>query len=176
MKKFLSFYMMLFFVLCMMVVYAGVSQANKLTRVFHHEGTFGDKVVLYFAQEPIVNQVADRPYNKKITDQQQVAFFFPLAKVANAQVQKLIDKINAAQRPFYTVHIEQVSKPLEGIKVTLTYSPATILFEYEKFNAIHTHKGIAFQFYSKDKLNEIHQKTDGILKLVSKKKHLVVVD
>lgn len=164
------------FVVCMVLIHAQSEKMNTITDVFHHEGTFGDKVVLYLSQEPICNRLPEKPYMQQAKDTEIVSFFLPLTTISSNQIKQRIMALNNAKKPFYIVNIQEVDKPMHGIKVVFSYNPREIMFDYERFDAIHTHKGIVFWLHNKAKLQEVHGKTDRILKLASKKKPLVVVD
>lgn len=151
-------------------------QATKLTKVFRHKGTLGDKIVCYFDKEPICNFLPERGGTPK-KEQDKATFFLPRAELASPELNKILAVLNNDSANRYTVSIAQVDKPIRGIMVVIAFDPEQFRCECETFNAITQEKGIVFALYDKKVLQELHAKTDSLVRYAcndssSKKKEL----
>jgi len=143
---------------------------NSLTKAFFHKSQISDKVVCYFTREPMCNNMPQAQKNELDQATQailggntkQVRFFIPLTNIIR-EARDAIPKINSISHEYYKIGFTEVNKPLNGIQIHVAYDPRYIGFEFETFNAIHTHKGIVFKFHHKQALQELNKKTDHIL-------------
>lgn len=137
---------------------------NSLSKVFFHQGQVSDKIVCYFTKEPICNHLPqmDRDLSAgNVPSKKHVRFFIPLTTILD-EARSMLPKIDAHE-PYYTISFNEVKKPLEGVQVSIAYDPHYIGFEFETFDAIHTHKGVVFKFHYKHILQELNKKTDHLL-------------
>lgn len=152
---------------------------NELTKVYHHrisdeqETKHIDlgKIVFYFTQDPIINPWPSSDNNH----QQSKIFFFPVTTTSK-QVSAMLKEINQHPSPFYSVHFEQVTKPLPGIKCTVTFDPDRTGFVYETFDSIGLQKGLVFRFYNKKLIEQLNNKHMMVLRTASLEKPAVIID
>lgn len=138
---------------------------NELTKVYHHYSSLGDKVVCYFSQEPICNRL---PVKATQNDQEKTSLvLFMPGTTESVEAKTMIKKIQAAKRPYYSCAFQEVTKPIQGIKLTITYNPKKIVCNYETFDAITANKGIVFSFHNKEVLQELSSKTGQLLQYAS---------
>jgi len=140
---------------------SAASTMNELTKVFHHQSPLGDKLVCYFTQDPICNRLPTKNGQKE-TEKATLQFFLPMTSEGN-EAKAMIKKIQSKINPAYTVAFAQVTKPMKGISLIITYDPKKITCNYESFDAINTHKGLIFSFHNKEILQQLKLKTDGLL-------------
>lgn len=153
---------------------------NELVKIFHHQGNNSTltpsielgKVVFYFKQEPVINQL---PNSKQ--DDSQITLFFPTMK-ASHEVLPSLTALNSANNPYYTVFLEEVTKPIKGIKCTISFDPGRVSFDYSTFDSIKMNKGIVMRFFNKPMLELINKQDRSVLKVVSAHKNVpsVVID
>lgn len=152
--------------------------STKLTKIFCHKGTLGDKIVCYFDKEPICNFLPERA-GAPIKEQDNATFFLPKAELGSPEVRKALAALNSDNARRYNVSIAQVDNPIKGIKIVITFDPQIFRCECETFNAITQEKGIVFALYDKKMLQDLHSKTDSLVRYAyndssSKKKRIVV--
>lgn len=152
-------------------VTAADQYTNKLTKVYRHEGKLADKVVCYFANNPIWNQIPHAPRDSAESQRVTITYFLPKVAVASREAQKMINGLHNARSSEYQIAIQSVTRPMEGIEIAITYDPDKISFACEQFDAISQQKGLVFSFHHKDVLNQIHRKTDTIMNYAHNKHH-----
>jgi len=108
-------------------------------------------VIFYFSQKPIVNFVPERSQDKK---QAQKIFIFPKAVLKNSY---------NSQGAGYSLKIESIKLPIEGVKLSITYDPNIVDFDYNVFESIANEKGVVFNFYNKQLIEKIKNKEDSVL-------------
>lgn len=150
---------------------------NAITKCFHHRGLLSDKVVCYFAEDPICT------HHPRLTDAQSsqeklVRFFLPMTQFASLDVKQLADQVAERTDKGYSMQFKQVDRPLVGIQLEIAYDPSKIDFSYARFDAISAHKGLVFNFNHKAVAHEIQRKSEGISKLASfkTKQPSIVID
>ncbi len=141
---------------------------NAMTKCFHHRGALSDKVVCYFAQDPICTH-HPRLSDQEKSDKKNVRFFLPLTHFASHQIKKLAQQVSQRPSKGYTMKFAQVERPMRGIQLDVSYDPNEIDFTYARFDAISAHKGLAFIFHHKSILQEIQRKSEGISRLACNK-------
>lgn len=140
---------------------------NELTKVFHHQSLLGDKLVCYFTNEPICNRLPTKNDQKPV-ELASLQFFMPMTSEGN-EAKGMIKKIQDKKNNAYTVRFDEVTKPMKGVSLVITYDPKKIVFNYESFDAINTHKGLIFSFHHKEVLQQLKLKTDGLLQYACNK-------
>lgn len=152
---------------------------NELTKVFYHrvddaqgaEHIDLGKVVFYFAKDPIINPLPT-VHDKR---EQSLVFFFPMTQASN-QAKSMMKTINKGTSSLYRIHLEQVSKPILGIKFTITFDPDNVDFSYETFDSISLQKGLVFRFYNKVVIAQLNSKHTTMLRTACAHKPGVVID
>ena len=141
------------------VVFA--QQMNELTKVFFHQSSINDKLVCYFTNDPICNRLPSKESDKE-GQKTTLQFFMPMT-VEGTEAKTNIKKIQGVKHNAYSFTFNEVTKPIKGINLTITYDPKQIVCNYEAFDAINTYKGIVFSFHNKEALQTLKFKTDGLL-------------
>ncbi len=152
-------------------------QSNEITKIYYHKGTVTDHVVCYFSQDPICNQLPQKPTEKKSS---QAIFFLPRTSIASIEAKDMLKKLHQTKSNHYTISFQEVKTPIKGIKITLNYDPETIFYEYQSFNAITGNKGMVFSLHNKNVLSKIKLTTDPLLQyamnLQKNKKPKIMLD
>lgn len=141
---------------------------NYLTKVYQHQGNVSDNLVCYFTQEPICNKLPQKVTNEsgknnQENNQETLHYFLPMTALQGSEVKNMLNKVHATQNTTYMVMFEEVTKPIKGIKVTITYDPRMIMVDYKEFDAITGNKGLVFSFHNKEFLSKIKLSTDPLL-------------
>lgn len=155
---------------------------NTLYKVFHHRATSTQEsikqimhmelgsVVLYFDQKPIINALPERADAKRENDLMQLIFFLPKTNINGSSCEKMIENLHNAKTHGYRVQLAQVSTPIPGIKVIITYNSAQVSFSYDQFESIGLQKGLIFRFYNRKLLHKLNKKGALLLRTVQLKK------
>lgn len=141
------------------------ARGNQLRKIFHHKA-FGSQVahlelgnlVLYFDKEPAVQSLA----KKQTAQEEKRVLLLPAIRVVDAEMRALIEGVNRSGGP-YTLEIKEVSKPNQGLQISISFNPAKIGMSYEKFESIGLQKGLVFRFYNKELLDKIELSSKPIL-------------
>jgi N-acetylmuramoyl-L-alanine amidase len=145
----------------------------NITKLFQHEGVFGDKVVCYVDGDPICNRLPQHPADGNVAKE---VFFLPMASL-RGEAQSMATKMSGVQNGKYRVSVEEVQHPIKGVKITFMFDPSRVSIDYAGFDAISRVKGIVFSVHDKEKLQDITMRTAPILKLaMGKKKPTIIVD
>lgn len=176
-------YYMIRMLISSMLIYSGLSAKdttmNELTKIFYHR--VGDtqsahidlgKVVFYFTKEPIVNKLP----SAKDTHDQSITFFFPVTKASEQARTMMATTINNHPSSWYRMHLEEVSKPVPGIKCTIVFDSEKVGFSYETFDSISLQKGLVFRFYNKTLIEQLNNKHSSVLRTACAQKPGVVID
>lgn len=148
---------------------------NTIQKVFFHQGLLGDKIVCYLTSDPICNRWPSKDLEKNTT-MQELVFFMPNTKITN-EAHDSLKKIANNIKPYYKIQFEHVQQPMPGVKITLSYNPEKIGYEYEQFNPISASSGIVFHLYNKDVLKDLKGKSDPLLRTArSAVKPTVMID
>ena len=139
----------------------GTQQHNEMTKVFYHQSPMSDKLVCYFTQDPVCNRVPSK--SKEGSEVKATMQFFMPMTAETTEAKTMIKKIQAQKKPHYSITFNEVSKPINGVALTIHYNPQKIVCNYESFDAINTHKGLIFSFHNKEALQTLKLKTDGLL-------------
>ena len=134
---------------------------NKLTKLFYHQGTLHDQVVCYFDKEPICNFMPQTENQEH--QRQKVIFFLPMTSLANAEAKQMMQKINGTKRNHYSIQVAEVTKPVKGVRIQISYDPDKITCDYASCDTITMQKGLVFSFHNKQMLNTIRDKTNFVL-------------
>jgi N-acetylmuramoyl-L-alanine amidase len=163
--------------------YAREQKYNELKDIFLHQGKNDSsleigKLVLYFSDNAAFTllPIPETQSSNKVLK----SYFFPQTKVAiNKKLQEAIERIQHMRHNSYAVHFALVSKPLEGIKVTVSYDPEKIEVREQFFNSIQLNKAIEIVFYNKELKKKLIMSVQApVLRRAAqdKKKHGVVID
>lgn len=159
------------------------SAENALKDAFLHQGPKIEnslelgKLVLYFSDRAdfTLLPLTEAPSIHK----SQKSYFFPQTKVVGSEVLKTIDRISRVRTAWYSVQIAVVQKPIEGVRVTITYDPEKIEVSDQFFDSIQLNKALEVIFYNKElKRRLITGAQAPLLRRAAneKKKYGVIVD
>jgi len=121
-------------------------------------------VVFYFAQKPIVNFVPER--NIHDVKNSTKVFIFPKAILKNSSCFSSVKKVNDSFGLGYSLKIEKITVPIEGLKLSITYDSDRVEINYKTFESIANEQGVIFNFYNKQLINKIKNKEDNVLCIV----------
>ncbi len=142
------------------VVVASPVKTNFITKIYHHEGELSDSVVCYCDQDPICNKL---PYNKSNSARQDTLTYFLPMSALQSEAKNTLKKIDGIKKNGYSIVFNQVTTPIKGIKVIITYDPDKIICDYASFDAITGSKGIAFSFHKQEPLAKLKLMTEPLL-------------
>ena len=165
---------------CVNMAYGDTMKLNQLHKVFHHQGPDKEnkaasgqaldidlgKVVFYFSEEPTMNPLP----TSLDKDTSEMVFFLPKTALAQG-AQKLIER-----SPFYSIRVEDVHKPIDGVKVFVSYDPKKVQFTYDFFESVSLQKGVKFNFYNKTLIEALQKKNKAMLRTAMLTKPGVIVD
>ncbi|MDR3550393.1 MAG: N-acetylmuramoyl-L-alanine amidase [Candidatus Babeliales bacterium] len=170
-------------------MYADVQKNAQLQKVFHHQAAMPHKVatakvielgsiVFYFSHTPIINTLSSGVIKKG--GSQELVLFFPKATGTSDEI-KQIQSINNLESVPYSVKLETVKKPTDGLRFSIAYDPKKVGVKYDFFDFIGGHRpqpGVRFQFYNQELLHELSAKTDRSMLNVACAKRVsqVVID
>ena len=136
---------------------------NKLTKLYYHQGALHDQVVCCFDKEPICNFMPQADTQDNLHARQKAVFFLPMTSLANAEAKQMMQKVNGTKRNHYSIQIAEVTKPVKGVKIQISYDPDKITCDYASCDTITIQKGLVFSFHNKQMLNTIRDKTNFVL-------------
>ncbi len=166
---------------CSTGIMVAVERMNQLNKIFHHKGDLQDaapqlelgNLVFYFARAPKIDIIPA----SRADDLERRIFFFPYTQVKSGDVEKMISALNGSLGSTYSVRIEIVNKPIEGVRLVVSYNPAEVDMSYDTFDSISMQKGIVFRFYNKEILEQLRNKGRPILRTAARTPtHAVVID
>ena len=145
-----------------------VAIENQLQKAFYHApGHVAalelGKVSLYFLNKPNIKQLSD----KNNDHQAQLRIFIDQTKIGSADYGHIIKEINKIKNSFYTVSLEEATKPHHGIIMTISYNPTVVDVVYESFDAITKQHGLVFTFYNKKIIEQLKNRPGNVLTTVS---------
>lgn len=164
------------FLLCLSVHMICGQYCNEVISVLHDNRVFVDKkeksaeqssghitlgtVIFYFSKKPIVSFVPERGQD---VDKTQKVFIFPKTTVKNSYCKSSIREVNNTFGKGYSMKIEQIKLPIDGVKVSILYNPKIVDFNYKIFESVADKKGVVFNFYNKKLIDKIKSKDDNVL-------------
>jgi N-acetylmuramoyl-L-alanine amidase len=168
-------------------LYSIAASPNKLCKVYHHRNAHAQtnielgSFVLYFEDRPIINSLPERipETSKQHKDQNKTkyTFFLPAVSVNDNACRAMITALNHQKTTNYEVRLQEVSKPIQGIKVIIAYDNNKVNFSYDYYESDGKQRGLIFRFFNKELLEKIGTKNPGLLRTaLVKKKPLVVLD
>ena len=165
-----------------MAMTACAQKSNNLNRVYHHvfenksenAGLELGNLIFYFENEQRVDLLS---VNKGGSREERV-FFFPLAHAKSLNVKAMLDQLAVASVNDYTLSLQVVEKPLQGIKCAITFNPHKIGLTYDSFESINLKKGVMFRFYDRSLIEKLKHKSKNVLRVTSNRAHRarVVID
>jgi hypothetical protein len=164
--------------------------ANNLEKAFHyttHQASIqgqaeninidlGRVVLLFSPKKPVMNLVPKKQYSANNMEKRDV-YLFPFSTIASENCKKMVQKLNQIQGRFYKLHLQVVSKPIAGLRLSITYNPGKVLFDYRFFETISSSQGIEFRFYDKKLLEKLGNKLNTATRVscVKKKESLLLI-
>lgn len=153
-----------------MIVYSQArGTINHITKIFHHQGTVTDNVVCYFSEEPVCNKLPNKPNGHQSKNFDSMVFFLPMTLLQGSEVKTMAKKVHENKRAGYTISFNEVTAPIKGIKIAITYDSAKILCDYQTFNAITGNKGLVISFHNKQILSTLKTSTDSLIQYAMNK-------
>jgi len=183
---------LVFSLLVLLSLFSNVFAANNLNKVVYSIGDIinfsgnnkgmakkkNDQLelgsfIFYFSKKPIVNLV---PVREMDIGFKKLSFVFPKAKFKDSDCGKVINDINNINSFDFNLKISKIEKPIDGIKLVVTYDPNKVAFNYDFFDPINFKGGIVFKFYNKNLMDNIKNQNDAVLQVASiKKKSLLLL-
>ncbi len=160
--------------------FGAFSQNISLKTVHHHCGNPKDAIhlelgslVLFFQRAPTINLIAKK-VNK--TEREEI-FFIPHAVISTRKSKNMVNRVNNEQGYPYTIHIEQVKQPMNGIRVSIRYNESNVALAQEMYASIDLQKkGILFRFINKELLDRLQKRIQPILQISYADPPRVVID
>lgn len=157
--------------------YVGAASGNQLKKIQHHRnetakiGAFLELgfLSLYVDQEPTVQILP------QVSRTSHEHVFFCPGIIASAESAKAIEQINTVSGKVYQVRVEQVSLPVQGLKIVFTYDPTMVGITYDFFDSIQHQKGIVFRLHDRIFLDQLKKKGAPVLR-TAQRPPVVVVD
>lgn len=165
--------------------YGATALHNKLCKVYHHRNAHAQtsielgSCVLYFEDRPIINSLPERipSASEQQKNKTKYTFFLPAVSVNDHACRGMIVALNRQKTTNYEVRLQEVSKPIQGIKVIIAYDNNKVNFSYDYYESDGKQRGLVFRFFNKELLDKIGAKNPGLLRTaLVKKKPLVVLD
>lgn len=145
------------------VCFSASSCPVNMTKLFYHQGVFGDKVVCYFDKQPrLISQASSEG-----TQENTIELFLPMTKLADSQARSMMKKVNNTPGKNYSITFKEEEKGEKGIKVCITYKPEVVFCDYATCDAICQQKSLVFHFHNKKELESVQSYNGSILRQVS---------
>lgn len=135
------------------------SPSIVLNKVYHH--TAADEgylekanIVLYFSGNPQIKELKNQ-FNQT-NHIASFVFFFPQAKINQAECQSMINALNSHQAN-YRVTIEAATHQQPGVEIRFNFDPQKYLINCEEFDSIGLQKGFVFRIYNKEVLTKLEE-------------------
>ncbi|MBI2774815.1 N-acetylmuramoyl-L-alanine amidase [Candidatus Dependentiae bacterium] len=152
-------------------------KSSIVTKAFFHQGKLSDKVMFYFDVEPLCNELPARPSQKSGTAMKELVLFFPLTSFSREAKHNLAG-LKDTNNSLYKISLEEVEKPIKGLKVYVAYDPESIIFDYSSCDVISATKGFVMSFHNKKVLEKIKHASNSVLRYAEaekpQKKRIVV--
>jgi len=141
------------------------------------------KVVFYFSEDPLINRLPSAQEHKG-QNEVQTEFIVPMAQAQSAEAKTMLKKLNASSgplydgKPLYKVNVEHVTRPTQGLKVSISYDAQRVRYDMKSFDSISNQKGLVIRFYNQALLNEIQKRGTNVLQLgyAARPRKSIVVD
>lgn len=133
-------------------------ECDLVHRADASEMQFGT-VVFYFEREPVVNCVPNR------VPCDQMIFFFPQTTCSRDMHAALAKTFGSHEGGFISLRCEHVKKPVEGMQLTVLCNDAKVVVDRMQVRSLQLKPGIMFNFYNKELLNTVKNKTKSLLRL-----------
>lgn len=92
-------------------------------------------------------------------------FFIPVTSVTASDVRSMMQVLSKNNSKWYTVSLSLEKKPVSGIKVVLTYDPATVMMEHGSFDTLGA-QGVSFRLYNKSLIDKLRSNERSLLRIV----------
>jgi len=146
------------------------STQHQLQKAFYHKGCPKkggvdiscielDSVIFYFSHRPTVNTLSDTTKN----GYRQLELFFPAIHLQTDEAKKMVSHINGMKDDSYTVRIKQDSKPMQGVKVLISYDCQKVGMTHDSFDFIggaRPQPGFRIKFHDQELLKRLTSKCD----------------
>lgn len=164
--KFLGKQAVISLLLSISICFIAYGKSNiALTDATHSIGVFGNSISFRFEAEPIFNylpsekdyqeadeQVASISMNQ---DREELHFFMPLAFIKGDKPKRFIHQMNVTKDLPFSVHVEAVKTPMDGLKCKVSFDPKLVGFKIDKFVSPKQEHGFTITFYKLDVLGKI---------------------
>lgn len=152
-----------FFILGLILFLEVTGSNNQITKIFHHQGMITDNIVCYLMNDPICNKLANSPRNDATKKLESFVIFLPQTQLQSSEVKSMAQKVHNTKRDGYTITFNQVTAPMNGVKISITYDSAKVVCDYQTFNAITGDKGLVISLHNKQMLSKIKSSTDSLI-------------
>lgn len=149
---------------------------NKLVKAEHHTNNDVQPLnielgtlVFYFERDPVYKMIENQSKGKLVFEFSDIA--------SDADSAAMIAAINASKAPHYTIKIERMKKPTNGLRVVLSFNPDKIGVVVKNFPTIRMEKGVVFHVQNKELLSQLKSTAHKpVLSIASLEKPKVVID
>jgi len=182
--KYRVFQCALVMTLCGFASVAVPAAQNQLCKIFLHDLLQGRngvdsgvievaKLVFYFAKDPEVRLLSD----KLVKGRKQLTFLIPSTQIKNKECINMLEMLRAQKNLLYTINLEPVAGPAEGLNLSILFDPDAIEVTYDTFDSISLYKGLVFTFYDKRLLEKMKDKSNPLIRMAAhEKKCQVIID
>jgi N-acetylmuramoyl-L-alanine amidase len=175
-------YIVSFFIFSVAMNMQAATQINSLKSVYYHPSEHAadvksielGNIIFYFEAAQRVDLLSV----DKVGQHERRTFFFPLAQAKNDDVRNMVEELANISSKGYSFKLEEVEKPLKGIRLVIQFDPALMGIAYEVIESYDLVKtSIVFRFNNKDFLNTLRNKGDHVLRLThNSHKPRVIID
>lgn len=172
-----------FFIVCLVVITQSALSIS-LEKIMHHKNNeiknmleapleLG-KLVFYFSQMPEIKKTV----RQTSATSAQVDYFFKDV-TATSGVKDLVAQAQKSARNTYSFTIQTITKPENGLLLTISYDPTKLFIDTDQFVAIGLQKGFVIYFFNKVLLDTLQNNDEKILSTVfktDKKKMPIIID
>jgi N-acetylmuramoyl-L-alanine amidase len=151
--------------------------ANHLKKIDYHRVPHTTQVLqlgslsLYFDREPSVQSIPDRARATSA-----YVFMCPGVSVVSDECKKAIGQINNISGSPFKIQVEQVTRPVQGLKITFLCDTKAVSVSYRFFDSIQRQKGVVFNVHDRTFLEQLGKKINPVLRTASVRSPCVVVD
>lgn len=129
----------------------------QLNKVYHHTTDSPvhlekANVSFYFSGEPKLQEIK----NKKPQNCTSCTFFLPKVVINKGDCEAMVKRLHD-HTDCYTVTIEEITKPTQGIKLVFNFDHNKFAISHEQFDSIGLQKGVVFRLHNKELLNQLEK-------------------
>lgn len=147
-----------------MTLHAKQPEMNPVKKVYFHQGTVTDDLVLYYPKSPLINHIPPSQLEVQTTQnnkEETYTFLMPLT----AMTQQQLNMINGYSDPqgLYSIKLKQIEMPIKGYQCVIRMNKEKIGLHVEVYNAITGDNAITFKLVKRDSLYNINHKSHPII-------------